>query len=822
MTPNSQSNLPLGNGATPLFSDTFTGTTAIENKWLVLKGSAAGTKNPGLTAGTSTTFPTVPAGGIPGFGGTPDTPAGVLRLTDNTPSQAGAVIYNQSLFARGGISIKFEYFQYGGNAVNGNKGDGISFFLLDGAASPTQAGGFGGGLGYAQNNSVGVGDGIAGGYLGIGFDAFGNFGQASEGRVGGVTGDTADRVTVRGSASTQYKYLTSTNKIGIGIDNEAIDANRGNSGRLVQIDITAAGKLTVKFDLNSNGLFDAGENVINDYDTIGTGTNSALPDTFKFGFGAASGGATNFQEIRGLSISSITDVFSGVTDANNQPLSVNYTAGATPVVLSSNLGVNTIVLPTGATTFSGATIGITPASYKIGQDFLTVGPVTNNVPATNGTFTNGLTWIFNPNAGSPVAGVLTISGAGTPAQYQDALKQVSYYNNAGGAALVTDRTAQYTLTGVAGSPSTTSIIKVAAGNTAAKRPEILFQDFSTGEAALWSVDTKGVLVGGRFLTLGASFGAASVGKRLAVPTGWKAIDTGDVDKDGIADILWFNPASQETAIHFMGNDGVIKSGDFIRTSATAKPYQVGVAEQWSPVSLTDVTGDGTLDILWRAAATDQIAYWTVAGTTGTILTSGGFLQNAGGTADFKVGDNSKAVKVGDFDGDGKATDMLFSNGKIVLIGALTGGKLLAKGAVLSLPASGDTSLVVRAVGDYNADGTTDIMWESTTADKQVVSYVRFATGALTGTTFTNLIPTGTPQAWNVGASKDFNADVTPDLVWHNTLDGKTAVWAIDKALPGGLITDGSTAVVKFGGKELITPSFWDVVGADDFGSVTFA
>jgi hypothetical protein len=809
MTPNSQSNLPLGNGATPLFTDPFTGAATIENKWTVLKAGTS--KSPGLTASGTTTAPT---GGIPGFANPAiDTAgSGVLRLTDETTSQSGAVIYNQSIFSKGGVAIEFEYYQYGGAAIAGKKGDGISFFLLDGSvAAPTQAGGFGGGLGYAQNTVQNQG-GIAGGYLGIGFDSFGNFGQATEGRVGGGAGDTSDRVTVRGRESTpeKYKYLTSSNTIAVttggGIDNDSATATRANSGRLVRIEVASDGKLTVKFDLNGNKTFDAGENVIDAYDTKANG-NIDIPNSVRFGFAASTGDATNKQEIRNLSISAIADLF------GNSGGTVNYTAGAPAIPLAPTLTVNNVVLPTGATEFNGATVGITPTTYKTGQDFLTVGAVTNGVPATSGAFTGtNLTWVF-----SPATGVLTISGAGTPAQYQAAIAQVSYYNNAGASAITTDRTAQYTLTGIPGNPSTTSTIKVGAGNTTAKRPEILFQN-AAGEIAIWAVDSTGVLTGAKLVTLGSSFGTAA-GTVLKVP-GWKVIDTGDVDKDGVADILYFNPVSQETAIHFMTNEGQIKAAGFI--TAGGANIKVNPADQWSPVGLSDVTGDGVLDITWRAAATDLIAYWTVAGTTSTAFVSGGFLKAATGTADFKVGDNSRGVKMGDFDGDGKA-DMLLSNGKVVFFGAFTSPNLVVKG-IQTLPANGDASLVVRAVGDYNVDGTTDLAWESTTADKQVLEYLKVLTGNVfdpAAANFKSLIQTGTPLAWNIGASKDFSGDLTPDLVWHNSVSGETAIWAIDKTTGGLITTGGVSAFVTFNSNVLKTPVGWEVVGADDFGTVTF-
>ncbi len=811
------SNQPLGNGATPLFADPFTGSSTLENKWIVTTGS--GSKSPGLTAGTAT----APAGGIAGFNGAAGTDTagnGVLRLTDNTAAtldtggtpvggQAGAVIYNQNLFAKSGVSIEFEYYQYGGTEINGAKGDGLSFFLIDGATATPTVGAFGGSLGYAQRNVAGetATAGAAGGYLGIGFDSFGNFATNTEGRVGGSATASPDSVTIRGSATTDYKFLTTSGTINGGIDNADPAATRANSGRKVQITLEGDGKLSVKFDFNKDGDFDdAGETVIDKYETITAGGNSVLPDTLKFGFAASTGLASNFHELSALKISSVTDVLTGGG-------SINYTANTAAVAIAPALAISPTVVPTPSSTFNGATVGITPATYKTGQDFLTVGAFTGSgTPPASGTFANSpLTWAFNSGTG-----VLTISGAGTTAQYQSALDQVTYYNNAGATATPGDRVAKYTLTGIPGAPSLDSIIKVGAGNPAVGRPEILFQNSQTGQVAIWAVDTKGVLTGAKYVTLGSAFGTAA-GSRLSVPQGWRVVDTGDVDKDGIADILWYDPTSRKTAIHYMTNEGQIKAAGFLKTGSG--DIQVPGAEGWSPVGLADVNGDTNLDIVWRSTGLDVIAYWTVAGTN-TTLTGGGFIKNAAGTADFKVGDTSTAVKLGDFDGDGKV-DVLFKNGKVALLGGAVGANAVAK-TLLTLPSNGDTSLVVKAVGDYNGDGTTDLAWESTTSDKQVLEYLKVVNGSFdpAGANFKSLATTGSFATWNIGASKDFNADTTPDLVWHNSINGgETAIWAIDKTT-GGFVLGGATAFVTFNGQNIKTEAGWDVVGADDFGSVT--
>jgi hypothetical protein len=83
--------------------------------------------------------------------------------------------------------------------------------------TPTKAGGYGGSLGYAQNTDTNL-PGLLGGYLGIGFDEFGNFLTQSQARVGGFGNTRKDTVTLRGSEPTQYKFLTSTFLPG-GVDN---------------------------------------------------------------------------------------------------------------------------------------------------------------------------------------------------------------------------------------------------------------------------------------------------------------------------------------------------------------------------------------------------------------------------------------------------------------------------------------------------------------------------------------------------------------------------------------------------------------------------
>lgn len=223
----------------------------------------------------------------------------ILTLTDSNLFQSSLVLFTKSVPSNQGLSINFDFYAYAGTG-----GDGISFILLDGSQSPVQSGGYGGSLGYAQrllDNDFKPG--IAGGYLGIGFDEYGAFSEGDEGRVGG-TSRRPDSIAVRGSAVNNYAYLTGTESLqqfGLSIDNTAPGANRDNSRRRAQVDLTPTGLLSVRVDFNNDGDFnDPQELAIDSFNVVSA--NGALPSTIKFGFAGSTGVSTNIHQVGGFQV----------------------------------------------------------------------------------------------------------------------------------------------------------------------------------------------------------------------------------------------------------------------------------------------------------------------------------------------------------------------------------------------------------------------------------------------------------------------------------------------------------------------------------------
>ena len=201
--------------ATVLVNDSFTG-AVIADPAVRATGSTCLT---GAVQGSTPPPGVSPIGGCPAGLAGPIPPLGTqpgyLLLTDAANNRAGNLFYNRPIPSSAGIEAQFEIYMYGGSGA-----DGITFFLVDGATELTATGGLGGSLGYAQRNAE---PGVLGGYVGIGFDVYGNFYDDGEGRGHGCpTGQQSpssqsgaiapNTVVVRGPGAniTGYCYMAST------------------------------------------------------------------------------------------------------------------------------------------------------------------------------------------------------------------------------------------------------------------------------------------------------------------------------------------------------------------------------------------------------------------------------------------------------------------------------------------------------------------------------------------------------------------------------------------------------------------------------------
>lgn len=231
---------------------------------------------------------------------TPAIVDGRVRLTEASQEQSTRITLNRSFPAAGNrLEFEFSLYAYGGNAA-----DGIAVVLSDADVQP-ESGSFGGSLGYAQRDT---GDpGFAGGWLGIGFDEFGNFSKAAEGRVGGDSpgGLSPDRVALRGAEQNGYPFLKNSVTLSPGIDSTGGTPGPGHTYRIV-VDSRVAGTsvISVERDTNNGNGY---QTVIAPFNVFAEfpGQQPVVPDDFLVSFTGSTGENFNIHEFDDLQICAI-------------------------------------------------------------------------------------------------------------------------------------------------------------------------------------------------------------------------------------------------------------------------------------------------------------------------------------------------------------------------------------------------------------------------------------------------------------------------------------------------------------------------------------
>ena len=186
------------------------------------------------------------------------------------------------------IAVEFEYISWGGAAPGA---DGLAIYLFDASAPDAGANGNSySALGYCN---------IAGGYIGIGLDEYGNFSQSCEGAVDGVR--TPDSVSIRGSQSHGYGLVRNFTIDGtLSCNATRCDTREKSITRGVHhvraYLIPKKDGVGYSVNLSMNGRM-----IISGFDYP-----HAAPRAMKLGISASNGAHTNNHEIRNLRINSNT------------------------------------------------------------------------------------------------------------------------------------------------------------------------------------------------------------------------------------------------------------------------------------------------------------------------------------------------------------------------------------------------------------------------------------------------------------------------------------------------------------------------------------
>lgn len=370
----------------------------------------------GLKIGDNATLTAATGGDLNG--------SGWLRLTNSSPNQKGYMYVQESFPTSLGVIADFEYVAWR-SSNNGFLGaDGLTFFLFDGNITDAnfKLGGYGGSLGYATYSNPANTTGLSGGYIGVGFDEYGNFARAAENRNGGTTGMVPNAIVLRGPTSATYTasnpYLTHAalgDRTGTEndirgrdeIDYNTIVPSRPSPTtfyRRVQVYITKSGSdyvVNVRWRKQNETTF---TNVLT---YTMNGTTYPLPPTLKLGFAAATGGGYNFHEIRNILLTTPGNIR---VDSRSNSASLCNDIQTSPITFQIEVtndtaaNLNNIDFSNQIQDAAGNVLDIT--KFKI-TSLSTTGFTSSNLPTSNFT-SNNITGKLGLASNS--SGIVTITG----------------------------------------------------------------------------------------------------------------------------------------------------------------------------------------------------------------------------------------------------------------------------------------------------------------------------------------------------------------------------------------------------------------------------
>jgi hypothetical protein len=236
-------------------------------------------------------------------------------------------------------------------------------------------------------------------------------------------------------------------------------------------------------------------------------------------------------------------------------------------------------------------------------------------------------------------------------------------------------------------------------------------------------------------------------------TGWSIAEAGDLNGDGRADALWNNPERNVFAVWLIQGAELYEPGPEI-------PGPPGGG--WVTPSDSDFNGDGFIDVLWDHAGANEISVYLMRGTR---------LLEPGPNIPGPRGAGWAAAASGDANGDGFADAVLYNSlTNRIVIYLMRGTHLVEAGPEIPGPPGDGWSVVTNA--DFNGDGFQDVLLYNANTQHVCVYLMRGTHVVEPGPE----IPGPPGDGWIATTAADTNLDGMADVVWHNPLTNRAAIW----------------------------------------------
>ena len=243
-------------------------------------------------------------------------------------------------------------------------------------------------------------------------------------------------------------------------------------------------------------------------------------------------------------------------------------------------------------------------------------------------------------------------------------------------------------------------------------------------------------------------------------------------------VLWHNPATGELFAWALDAQGRVTNVQSLSRGCGAAD---GCSQSWKVIGTLDLNHDGIGDVLLHNAATGELQAWLLNSFDAVIGTQ--TLSRRCGTSDG-CSQTWKPVGVGDFNHDG-TSDILWHNDKTgalqawLLDGAsgVTGTLNLSK--VCGAGCWPEWQII--AIGDFNSDGIDDLFWYDTKTGKVDVAMLN-GSGAYLNTQWLAKVcgpSDGCSTDWKPAGMADVNQDGTGDLLWKNATTGELQAWLLN-------------------------------------------
>lgn len=228
----------------------------------------------------------------------------------------------------------------------------------------------------------------------------------------------------------------------------------------------------------------------------------------------------------------------------------------------------------------------------------------------------------------------------------------------------------------------------------------------------------------------------------------------------------FDGDGQVELLNYDGESGLVSIVDSFDGSSTPRPLSFAPPGA-QPYASGDFYRAGRRELLWRDSDTDTLTLWTL---DGSVLPRVNAVRNVAGDS-LHASAAWQLAGVGDFDADG-ASDLLWreAGGNRTVLWLMNGETRTASPQLPRINAR----MQIAAVNDFDGDGASDIVWfdpSKRTVRVWLMNGARLQSDLALGVA---------PRAASILASGDYDGNGSADLLWQDDQHALT-LWQLRNA-----------------------------------------